>query len=66
MKLRRNVENLKKEGGSLTWRLLRVFFIDGITKEFKTSAPYGDVIDSLMKMPMESPKDSKCQLRTVT
>jgi len=56
----------KKEGGSLTWRLLRVFFTDGITERFKTSAPYGDVIDSQMKMLMESPKDSKSQLRPVT
>jgi len=48
------------------WRLLRVIFTDEITEGFKTSAPYGDVTDSLMEMPMESPKDSKRQLRTVT
>jgi hypothetical protein len=34
---------IKKKGGSLMWRLLRVFFIDGITEGFKTAAPYGDV-----------------------
>jgi len=39
---------------------------DEITEGFKTSAPYGDVTDSLMKMPMESPRDSKRQHRTVT
>jgi hypothetical protein len=38
----------KKEGGSLTWRLLRVFFTDRITEGFKTSVPYGDVTDSPM------------------
>jgi hypothetical protein len=48
------------------WRLLRYFFIDGITEGFKTPAPYGDVTDSLMKMPIELPNDSKRQLRTVT
>jgi hypothetical protein len=48
------------------WRLLRVIFTDEITEGFKTSAPYGDVTDSLMEMPMESLKDSKRQLRTVT
>jgi len=30
------------------------------------SAPYGDVTDSPKKMPMESPRDSKRQRRTVT
>jgi hypothetical protein len=60
-----NVENLKKEGGSLARRLLRVFFTDGITEGFKTSAPYSDVTDSPMKMLTKSPKDSKHQLRTV-
>ena len=38
---------------------------DGITEGFKTSAPYGDVTDSPMKMLTESPRDSKRQLRTV-
>jgi len=56
----------KKKGGLLTWRLLQVFFTDGITEGFKTSAPYGDVTDSPMKMPIESPRDSKWQLHTVT
>ena len=48
------------------WRLLRVFFTDGITDGFKTSAPYGDVTDSPMKMLTESLRDSKWQLLTVT
>jgi len=39
---------------------------DGITEGFKTAAPYGDKTDSPMQMPMESPRDSKQQLRTVT
>jgi len=56
----------KKKGGSLTWRSLRVFFTDGITEGFKTSAPYGEETGSPMKMPMKSPRDSKWQLRTVT
>jgi hypothetical protein len=46
--------------------VIAVFFIDGITEGFKTPAPYGDVTDSLMKMPIELPNDSKRQLRTVT
>ena len=61
----RNVENLKKNGVSLMWRLLRVFFTDEITKGFKTSTLYCDVTDSPMKMLTESLKDSKRQLRTV-
>jgi hypothetical protein len=51
-----------KKDGSLTWRLLGVFFTGG----FKTSAPYGDVTDSPMEMPTDSPRDSKCQSRMVT
>jgi hypothetical protein len=39
---------------------------DAITEGFKTSAPYGDVIDSPMQMLTESPMDSKWQHRTVT
>ena len=39
---------------------------DEITEGFKTSAPYGDVTDSLMKMMMESSRDSKRQHHTVT
>jgi len=56
----------KKEHGSLTWRLLRVFFTYEIIDGFKTSAPYGDVTDSPMKMLTESPTDSKRQHHTVT
>jgi len=56
---------LKKEGGSLTWRLFRVLFSDGITEGFKKSASYGDETGSPMNMPTESPRDSKRQLRTV-
>jgi len=56
----------KKEGGSLTWRLLQVFVTDRITEGFKTSAPYGNETGSLMKMLTESPRDSKRQFCTVT
>jgi len=48
------------------WRLLRVFFTDKITERFKMSAPYSDETGSSMKMPTESPRDSKRQLRTMT
>jgi hypothetical protein len=41
-------------------------FTNGITEGFKTSATYGDVTDSSMKMPTESQRDVKRQLRTVT
>jgi hypothetical protein len=40
-------------------------FTDGITEGFKTSSPYGDVTESPMEIPMEAPRDSKRQLRTV-
>jgi hypothetical protein len=33
-------------------------FTNGITKGFKTAAPYVDVTDSPFEMPMESPRDS--------
>jgi hypothetical protein len=56
----------KKKSGSLTWRLLQIFFTDGITEGFKTLAPYSDVTDSPMKMVTELPRDSKWQLHTVT
>jgi len=39
---------------------------DKLTEGFKTSAPYGDVTDSPMKMPMKSLTDSKWQHRMVT
>jgi len=57
---------IKKKGGSLMWRLLQVFFTDKITERFKMSALYGNETGSSMKMPTESPRDSKWQLRTMT
>jgi len=48
------------------WRLLGVFFTNIITEGFKTSAPYGDVTNSPMEMPTDSPRDSKRQLCMVT
>jgi hypothetical protein len=48
------------------WRLLGVFFTNIITEGFKTSAPYGDVTNSPMEMPTNSPRDSKRQLCMVT
>jgi hypothetical protein len=32
-------------------------FTDGLTEGFKTTAPYGDVIDSPFEMPTESLRD---------
>jgi len=59
----RGIQNVS----SVRWRdRFTVVNTDGITKGFKTSAPYGDVTDSSMKMPTESLRDSKQQLRTVT
>ena len=46
--------------------VIAVFFTDGITEGFKTSASYSDETSSPMQMPTESPRDSKRQLRTVT
>jgi len=66
MKLRTKCWEFKKKDGSLTWRLLGVFFTDEITEGFKTSALYGDVSDSPMEMPTDSPRDSKRQLCMVT
>jgi len=53
---------IKKKGGSLTWRFLRVIFIDGIVEGFKTATPYSDMTNSPFKMPTKSPRDSKWQL----
>jgi len=41
-------------------------FTDGITEGCKTLAPYGDVADSPMEMPTDSPRDSKRQLHITT
>jgi hypothetical protein len=40
-------------------------FTDGIIEGFKTSAPYGDVIDSPFKMTTESSRDSNRNLHTM-
>jgi len=59
----RGIQNVS----SVQWRDR---FIDGnadeLTEGFKTSAPYGDMTDSPMKIPTESPTDSKWQHRMVT
>ena len=47
-------------------KVIAGFFTDGIIDGFKTLAPYGDVTDSPMKMPTESPMDSKRLHHTVT
>ena len=58
----RGIQNVS----SVQWRDR---FIDGnadeLTEGFKTSAPYGDMTDSPMKIPTESPTDSKWQHRMV-
>jgi len=41
-------------------------FTDGLTEGFKTTAPYGDVIDSPFEMPTESLRDLNRNLRIVT
>ena len=48
------------------WRFWRVIFIDGLTDRFKTTAPYSDVTGSPFKLPKESPRDLKWQIRMMT
>ena len=57
---------IKKKGGSLTWRLWRGYFYRRNHRWIQNDSPYSDVTGSPFKMPMESPRDSKWQIRTVT
>jgi len=53
---------IKKKVGRWREGFGGVIFTDG----FKTTAPYSDVTRSPFKMPTESPRDLKWQIRTVT
>jgi len=55
------VSELKK-GGSLTWRFWRVIFF----WQIQNDSPYSDVTGSPFKLPMDSPRDLKWQIHTVT
>jgi len=57
---------IKKKGGSLTWRLWRGYFYRRNHRWIQNDSPYSDVTGSPFKMPIESPRDSKLQIRTVT
>ena len=57
---------IKKKGGSLTWRLWRGYFYRRNHRWIQNDSPYSDVTGSPFKMPMESPRDSKWQIHTVT
>ena len=57
---------IKKKGGSLTWRFWRGYCYRQNHRRIQNDSPYGDVTGSPFKMLMESLRDSKCQIRTVT
>jgi hypothetical protein len=51
-----------KKNGSLTWRFWRGFCY----RRIQNDSPYGNVTGSPFKIPTESPRDLKCQIRMVT
>jgi len=53
---------IKKKGGSLTWRFWRVILF----RRIQNDSPYSDVTGSPFKLPTDSPRDLKWQIRTVT
>ena len=53
---------IKKKGGLLTWRFWRVIFF----RRIQNDSPYSDVTGSPFKLPTDSPRDLKWQIRTVT
>ena len=57
---------IKKKGGSLTWRFWGVIFFPTDSKRQSVQCPYSDVTSSPFKLPMDSPRDLKWQIRTVT
>jgi len=57
---------IKKKGGSLTWRFWRVILFSTDSKRQPVQCPYSDVTGSPFKLPMDSPRDLKWQIRTVT
>ena len=56
--LRIKYSELKKKKRFADVEVFAGDFTNGITKGFKTAAPYVDVTDSPFEMPMESPRDS--------
>jgi len=48
------------------WRFWRVFFFLRNHWRIQNDSPYSDVTGSLFKLPMDSPRDLKWQIRTVT
>jgi len=59
------VSELKK-GRSLMWRFWRVIFVRRNHRRIQNDSPYSDMTSSLFKLPMNSPRDLKWQIRTVT
>jgi hypothetical protein len=57
---------IKKKGGSLTWRFWRVMFFWRNHRRIQNDSPYSDVTGSPFKLPTDSPRDLKWQIRTVT
>ena len=57
---------IKKKGGSLTWRFWQGYFYRRNHRRIQNDSLYSDVTGSPFKMPTESPRNSKCQIRTVT
>jgi len=57
---------IKKKGGSLTWRFWRGYFYRWNHWRIQNDSPYSDVTGSQFKIPIESPRDLKWQIRTVT
>ena len=57
---------IKTKDGSLTWRFWRGYFYRRNHRRIQNDSLYSDVTGSPFKMPTESPRDSKCQIRMVT
>jgi len=57
---------IKKKGGSLTWRFWRGYFYRKNHRRIQNDSTYSDVTGSPFKIPTESPRDSKWQIRMVT
>jgi hypothetical protein len=53
---------IKKKDGSLTWRFWWVIFF----RRIQNDSSYSDVTGSPFKLPTDSPRDLKWQIRTVT
>ena len=57
---------IQKKGGSLTWRFWRVILFRRNHRRIQNDSPYSDVTGLPFKLPMDSPRDLKWQLRRVT